>query len=83
MRINWRVRVRHKTFLVALFSLVLLLGQQVAALFGYELSTQISEELTSIFNTILSILILLGVVVDPTTKGMSDSERACTYKRPN
>ncbi|WP_332649824.1 phage holin [Lysinibacillus sp. 54212] len=83
MRINWRVRVRHKTFLVALFSLLLLLSQQVAAIFGYELTAQISEQLTSIFNTILSILVLLGVVVDPTTKGMSDSERACTYERPN
>lgn len=82
MRINWRVRVRHKTFLVALFSLLLLLAQQLAAIFGYELTAQLSEQLTSMFNTILSILILLGVIVDPTTKGMNDSERACTYKSP-
>ena len=83
MRINWRVRVRHRTFLVALFSLLLLLSQQIAAIFGYEITAGFSEELTSIFNTVLSILVLLGVVVDPTTKGMSDSERACTYKSPN
>ena len=82
MRINWKVRFMHKPFLLALFSLVLLLAQQVGAIFGYELTSMMSEQLTSILNTVLSILVLMGVVVDPTTRGMRDSERACMYRRP-
>ena len=82
MRINWRVRFMHKPFLVALFSLILLLAQQVGAIFGYELTSMMSEQLSSILNTVLSILVLMGVIVDPTTSGVNDSERACMYKRP-
>ena len=82
MKINWKVRFMHKPFLLAMFSLVLLLAQQVGAVFGYDLTNMMGEQLTSIFNTVLSILVLMGVVVDPTTKGMSDSEQAQTYRRP-
>ncbi|KOY82804.1 phage holin [Lysinibacillus macroides] len=82
MRINWKVRLQHIPFLLGLFSLLLLLAQQVAAIFGYELTNAMGDQISSIFNTILSILVLLGVVVDPTTKGTSDSERALMYRRP-
>lgn len=82
MKINWRIRLQHKPFLLALFSLILLLAQQVAAIFGYDLTGVMSEQLTSILNTVLSILVLMGVVVDPTTRGTKDSERALMYRRP-
>ncbi len=82
MKINWRIRLQHKPFLLALFSLILLLAQQFAAIFGYDLTSAMSEQLTSILNTVLSILGLMGVVVDPTTRGTKDSERALMYRRP-
>jgi len=82
MKINWRIRLQHKPFLLALFSLILLLAQQVAAIFGYDLTSAMSEQLTSILNTVLSILVLMGVVIDPTTRGTKDSERALMYRRP-
>ncbi|MFJ7952460.1 phage holin [Lysinibacillus sp. NPDC096418] len=82
MRINWKVRFMHKPFLLAMFSLVVLLAQQVGAIFGYDLTNMMSEQLTSILNTVLSILVLMGVVVDPTTSGLKDSERAQMYRRP-
>ena len=82
MKINWMIRLQHKPFLLALFSLVLLLAQQVAAVFGYDLTSMMSEQLTTILNTVLSILVLMGVIVDPTTRGTSDSERARMYRRP-
>ncbi len=72
----------HKPFLLALLSLLLLLAQQVAALFGYELTSAMSEQLTSIINTGLSIFVLMGVIVDPTTQGTRDSERALMYRKP-
>ncbi|QGG50524.1 phage holin [Lysinibacillus pakistanensis] len=82
MKINWKIRLQHKPFLLALFSLILLLAQQVAAIFGYDLMSAMSEQLTSILNTVLSILVLMGVVIDPTTRGTKDSERALMYRRP-
>ncbi|QDQ01886.1 phage holin [Lysinibacillus fusiformis] len=82
MRVNWRIRLMHKPFLLALFSLLLLLAQQVAAFFGYDLTGVMSEQLTSIINTGLSILVLMGVIVDPTTRGTRDSERALMYRKP-
>ncbi|MGE7914360.1 phage holin [Lysinibacillus xylanilyticus] len=82
MRINWRIRLLHKPFLLSLFSLILLLAQQVAAIFGYDLTSAMSVQLTYIINTVLSIFVLMGVVVDPTTRGTSDSERALMYRRP-
>lgn len=82
MRINWKVRLQHIPFLLGLFSLLLLLAQQVAAIFGYDLTAAMSEQISSILNTVLSILVLIGVIVDPTTRGTSDSERALMYRRP-
>lgn len=82
MRINWKVRLQHIPFLLGLFSLLLLLAQQVATIFGYDLTAAMSEQISSILNTVLSILVLIGVIVDPTTRGTSDSERALMYRRP-
>ncbi|MBZ5203187.1 phage holin [Planomicrobium chinense] len=82
MNINWKIRFQHGPFLVALFSLVLILLQQVVAAFGYGLTEAFSEQATGIFNTVLSILVLLGVVSDPTTDGTSDSPQALRYNKP-
>jgi phi LC3 family holin len=82
MKINWKIRLQQKPFLVALFSALLLFTQQVAKLFGYELSESLGEQLTEIFNTVLFVLSIMGVVIDPTTRGVNDSEMANTYDKP-
>ncbi|MCL1698084.1 MULTISPECIES: phage holin [unclassified Lysinibacillus] len=82
MRINWKIRFQHKPFLIAFFSLIVLLAQQVAAIFGYDITSAMSEQAMTIVNTVLSILVLIGVVIDPTTRGTSDSQRALMYRRP-
>ena len=81
MKINWKVRFQHKPFLIALFSLIVLLVQQVAAIFGID-TTIYNDQAMDIFNTILSILVLIGVVVDPTTSGTNDSTQALGYRKP-
>ena len=81
MKINWKVRLKHKPFLVSLFALLLLLVQQVAAIFGVD-TTIYNAQATELFNTVLSILVLIGVVIDPTTESISDSKRALTYDEP-
>lgn len=81
MKINWKVRLRHKQFWVALIALLLVLVNQVAEIFGYDI-TVYNDQITALSETILGILILLGIIVDPTTRGLSDSERALNYKKP-
>lgn len=75
MKINWSLRLQSKYFWVALISLIVLLSQQL----GFDIFPKNWEE---VLNTVLSILILLGVINDPTTAGISDSEQAMDYLRP-
>lgn len=66
MKINLSKRIKNKTFLLAMASTILLLIQQL----GFELPSNIE----SIINTILTLLVGLGVIIDPTTDGVNDSE---------
>jgi phi LC3 family holin len=82
--INWKVRIKNKAFWVAIIPAVLLLAQQICSLFGFEINVSgLGEQLVSIAGTIFAVLALLGVVNDPTTKGIiADSEQAMTYEKP-
>ncbi len=82
--INWKVRVKNKAFWVALIPAVILLVQLVAGLFGWSIDlTDISGKLVAIVDAIFVVLTILGIVQDPTTKGIKDSDRALTYEEPN
>lgn len=82
--INWKVRVKNKAFWVALIPAVILVVQLVAGLFGWSIDlADISGKLVAIVDAIFAVLTILGIVQDPTTKGIKDSERALTYKEPN
>ena len=81
MKINWKVRFKHKQFWVAMVALLLVLGNQVAAMFGVDI-TLISDQITNISETILMILALMGIVIDPMTEGVNDSTRAKKKKKP-
>lgn len=83
MSINWSVRAKNKAFWLALIPALLLLVQQVCALFGVVLEIEgLSAELVNITGTVFAVLSLLGVVNDPTTAGLADSEQAMTYTEP-
>lgn len=82
MKINWKARLRHKQFWVSLIALLLVLANQIAEIFGYDI-TIYNERITAISETVLSILALLGIIIDPTTTGISDSERALNYNKPS
>ena len=83
MKINWRVRIKNKVFWLTIIPLALLLINQVLALFGVNFDqTIITEKLVQIVGTIFAILGLIGVVNDPTTAGVEDSDRAMEYTKP-
>lgn len=83
MKINWKVRIKSKTFWLAVIPAVLLLIQAVAAVFGYTLDLgDLGNRLVDVVNTLFVALTTIGVVTDPTTAGISDSQQALTYTEP-
>lgn len=72
--INFKLRLQNKATLVALISAVFLMLQQ----FGLHIPSNIQEGV----NTFVVILVILGIVTDPTTKGLGDSEQALGYHEP-
>ena len=72
--INFKLRLQNKATLVALISAVFLMLQQ----FGLAIPSNIQEGV----NTLVVILVILGIVTDPTTKGLGDSEQALSYHEP-
>ena len=83
MKINWKVRAKNKFFWLAMVPAFLLVAQIVAGWFGYELAADlIGEEAANFINAVFALLVILGVVVDPTTDGVEDSDQAMHYQYP-
>nr|DAZ05665.1 MAG TPA: holin [Caudoviricetes sp.] len=81
--INWQVRIKNKNFWLTFIPAVLLLIQVIAAVFGFTLDLgDLGNRLLDVVNAAFSVLVILGVVNDPTTEGVSDSEQALTYTEP-
>lgn len=81
--INWKVRFANKAFWVAFVPAILLLIQVVAAVFGYTLDLgDLGNKLLAVVNALFAVLTILGIVTDPTTKGVGDSAQALTYEEP-
>ena len=81
--INWKVRVKNKAFWLSLIPAVLLLAQVIASIFGYELPVDgLSEKMLALVNALFAVLAILGIVTDPTTAGVSDSNQAMEYSEP-
>ena len=72
--INWKLRFQNKATLLAIASTVILLIQQ--------LGIKLPDNIADVVNTFLTLLVLLGVINDPTTEGISDSPNALTYAEP-
>ena len=81
MKINWKVRLRNKTWLASLLALVVTFVYNLLS--AFEIVPAVSEEwVMGIISTVLTLLTALGVLIDPTTPGASDSERAMLYDEP-
>ena len=81
MKINWKVRFKNKVWLGSFLSLVVGFVYSLLALF--DVFPQVTQNLViQLLNQILTFLGLIGVIVDPTTAGLGDSERAMGYEEP-
>ena len=79
-KINWKLRLQNKVTLLAI------LGDIVAIIFSIVKLVQTKEftyeTVMHIITLIVEVLVLLGIVVDPTTEGMDDSIQARDYEKP-
>ena len=81
MRINWKVRFKNKVWLGSFFSLVVGFIYSLLALF--DVFPAVTQNLVvQLLNQVLTFLGLIGVIVDPTTAGLEDSDRAMGYEDP-
>ncbi len=83
MNINWKVRLKNKQFWVSVIPALALVVQAVAAVFGWTLDfTRLTGRLIAVVDAVFALLVILGIVVDPTTAGVGDSRRAMGYEEP-
>lgn len=81
MMINWKLRLKNKVTLTAIILGVVGIAYKVLAMLG--IVPPISEnEVVEVVMLVIELLVLLGVVVDPTTAGASDSQQAMNYEKP-
>ena len=81
MKINWKVRFKNKVWLGSFLSLII--GFVFSMLKCFDIYPAITEnQIVNIVNQVLTFLGLVGVLVDPTTAGIGDSDRAMGYNEP-
>lgn len=82
MKINWKVRLKNPVFWLTVIPAVITFVYTVLGAVGVVPS--LSEDVVvNIITALISALTTIGVLVDPTTKGVGDSTRAMVYDAPN
>lgn len=81
MKINWKARLKNGPFWIGLISAVVAAVFTIVPLCGVELSVT-AEQIMHAVTLVLMIPTALGIISDPTTKGICDSQMALTYDKP-
>jgi phi LC3 family holin len=81
MKINWKVRLKQPAFWIATIPVMITFVYSVLAFAGF--TPSITEDIAqNLFIAIVALLAQFGIIVDPTTKGVNDSDRAMKYDKP-
>lgn len=81
MKINWKVRFKNKVWLTTFISLIVGFVYNILACF--DIFPKVTQNtIMQIIGEVLTFLGLIGVIVDPTTAGIEDSNRAMSYQEP-
>lgn len=79
MKINWKVRCRNRVWLAAMAATVCAFVFDVLAML--DIAPAVTEDaVMQLVTAVLTVLSALGVVIDPTTEGAEDSDRAMGYE---
>ena len=83
MGINWKVRLKNKTFWITAIPALLLVITSVLKIFDIDVDlTSLNDQLIDVVFAVFALLTALGVVTDHTTEGFGDSEQALEYEIP-
>lgn len=77
--LNLKVRLRNKTFVVSMLSVIVAFIYQVLGILGIVANIS-QDKVINILVFIINILAGFGVLVDPTTDGFKDSDRVLNRK---
>lgn len=81
MKINWKVRFGNKTWLLSFVAVVVAFLYNILGMF--EIVPSVTQDMViQAITAIVNVLVAIGVIIDPTTAGVSDSERAMSYSEP-
>lgn len=81
MNINWKLRLKNKATLISLIGVTLSFAYTLLGTIGIVPSVT-EDSLHTICLTLVEVLAAVGIVVDPTTQGIEDSNRALSYDAP-
>ena len=82
MKINWKVRIKNPVFWLTVIPAIVTFVYTVLG--AFEVVPALSQDVVvNIITALISALTTVGVLIDPTTKGVGDSERAMGYDAPN
>lgn len=79
--INWKLRFQNKTVLCAIIAQIAAIVYVALGFIGI-VPTITEDAIVAFCYMVVELLVLLGVVTDPTTKGVTDSEQAMSYEQP-
>lgn len=83
MKLNLKVRAKNKVFWLTFIPALLLVIQVVLAAFGIQWQPEaLNEKIVDVINAVFMLLSILGIVTDPTTAGVGDTDQAMTYDAP-
>lgn len=78
MKLNIKARLKNKAFLIAFCAVVIEMIYHILSVFGI-VPCATEAQTVELSGLVIDALALAGVVVDPTTEGFADSDRAMTY----
>lgn len=81
MKINWKVRFKNKVWLGSFLSLIVGFVYSLLAMFDV-FPTITKNNVLQFIDQLLLLLGMIGVIQDPTTVGVQDSNRAMEYDKP-
>ena len=81
-KMNWTVRFKNRAWLASFIALIVSFVYQVLAMLDVAPSVT-QDAVMQTINIVLMLLSALGVLIDPTTSGITDSARAMGYAEPN
>ncbi|MGU9988346.1 phage holin [Latilactobacillus curvatus] len=75
MKIDWQARFKNKTFWITFVPALLLFIQVLLVPLGYRFEIEpLNSQLLAIVNAAFALLTIMGLVNDPTTKGITDNK---------